>query len=175
MYVKDNLRGSSSSSSYLFASFYSFSSSAYFSTFPLLLTHIIFLLHILYFPPRLSFFLIRIPLLIFTSSLLLPHLPPLASMPPRIPIFSYSHPFSSLSASSSAFPLLRIPHFPLLLIPSTISLSFFLILFLSLFSSLPFLFYFLPAFRRFLFLSLRLFHFLLILFPHHVFHDHIHL
>src|SRR6218665_12311 len=124
MYLKGNLRESSSALLLSYPSLFlllHLSSSSY---------SIIFLLNILYF----SLLLIR------TLSILLHHLPPLASMPPRIPIFSYSHPFSSLSASSFAFPLLRIPHSPLFRIPSSISLSFFLITSpISL--SLPFLFY----------------------------------
>lgn len=86
MYLKGNLRESSSALLLSYPSLFlllHLSSSSY---------SIIFLLHILYFPL----------LLIRTLSILIHHLPPLASMPPRIPIFSYSHPFSSLSASSSS-------------------------------------------------------------------------
>src|SRR6218665_671630 len=110
MYLKGNLRESSS---------------ALLLSYPTPPPFLFFLLHHLL--TSYSLFSSSSPcLLIRTLSILIHHLPPLASMPPRIPIFSYSHPFSSLSASSSDFPLLRIPHSPIFRIPSSISLFFFL-------------------------------------------------
>src|SRR6218665_132051 len=86
MYLKDNLRGSSS---------------ALLLSYPTPPPFLFFLLH--YLLTSYSLFSSSAPcLLIRTLSILIHHLPPLASMPPRIPIFSYSHPFSSLSASSSS-------------------------------------------------------------------------
>src|SRR6218665_1626308 len=86
MYLKDNLRGSSS---------------ALLLSYPTPPPFLFFLLH--YLLTSYSLFSSSAPcLLIRTLSILIHHLPPLACMPPRIPIFSYSHPFSSLSASSSS-------------------------------------------------------------------------
>src|SRR6218665_834704 len=86
MYLKDNLRGSSSA---------------------LLLSYptpppFLFFLHY-YLLTSYSLFSSSSPCLLNrTLSILIHHLQPLASMPHRIPIFSYSHPFSSLLASSSS-------------------------------------------------------------------------
>src|SRR6218665_1286342 len=86
MYLKGNLRESSS---------------ALLLSYPTPPPFLFFLLH--YLLTSYSLFSSSTPcLLIRTLSILIHHLPPLASMPPRIPIFSYSHPFSSLSASSSS-------------------------------------------------------------------------
>src|SRR6218665_2165889 len=120
MYLKDNLRGSSS---------------ALLLSYPTHPPFLFFLLH--YILTSYSLFSSSAPcLLILILSILIHHLPPLASMHPRIPIF----PILTPSPLYQLHPLLRIPHSPLFRIPSSISLSFFLITSpISL--SLSFLFY----------------------------------
>src|SRR6218665_1954273 len=137
MYLKDNLRGSSS---------------ALLLSYPTPPPFLFFLLH--YLLTSYSLFSSSAPcLLIRTLSILIHHLPPLASMPPRIPIFSYSHPFSSLSASSSSsytsffsfsYPLLHLFVLTLSLLlthlPSAVSYSCFsysptMIIFISVYST----------------------------------------